>query len=266
MSLPHGGSTPATFRHTAAGVDWHCESRGQGPAIVLVPSGEGDCASFEKTAAALAADFTVLTFDMPGFSRSSAPPAGFDAYSTTQAANEIAALLRSLDVWPATIYGCSSGGQITLCLAADHPDLVRHAVVHEVPLWKTQWLAHLLALDDAGITAACQALFRDQMNEDAAAWDALGPEVHARLAKNYVTWVRRYVASPKLLRAFTREELHRRPLTWTLGGLTPVFAFYDNIVTAHDAGIALGMLMCRHFPQVSIPAALADHVAGCARA
>lgn len=265
MTLPHSGSPPVTFRHAAAGIDWHCESRGQGPVIVLVPSGEGDCASFEKTAATLARDFTVLTFDTPGFSRTSAPP-DFDGYTTTRAAHEVAALLRSLRVGPATIYGCSSGGQIALCLVADHPDLVHRAVVHEVPLWKTQWLAHLLALDDAGVVAACQGVFRDHMNEDAAAWDALGPVYHARLAKNYITWVRRYLASPDLLRAFTREELHRRPVTWTLGGLTPVFAFYDNIVTAHEAGLPLGMLMCRHFPQVSIPDALAAHIAGCARA
>jgi hypothetical protein len=32
------------------------------------------------------------------------------------------------------------------------------------------------------------------MNDDLAAWEALGDEYHARLASNYVTWVRRYVA------------------------------------------------------------------------
>ena len=40
-----------TFRHTAAGIDWHVERRGSGPTIVLVPSGEGDCAVYDRAAA-----------------------------------------------------------------------------------------------------------------------------------------------------------------------------------------------------------------------
>jgi len=50
----------------------------------------------------------------------------------TRAAAEIAALVRALDFGPATFYGCSSGGHIALCLAAEHRDLVRKVVVHEV--------------------------------------------------------------------------------------------------------------------------------------
>ena len=40
---------------------------------MLVPSGEGDCGNFATVADALADEFTVLTFDIPGFSRSSVP-------------------------------------------------------------------------------------------------------------------------------------------------------------------------------------------------
>ena len=58
------------FEHKTDGIVWYCEQRGEGPPVVLVPSGEGDCASFEQVAVQLAKDFTVLTFDMPGFSRS----------------------------------------------------------------------------------------------------------------------------------------------------------------------------------------------------
>ena len=35
------------FQHQAGGIEWYCEQRGDGPAVVLVPSGEGDCASFD---------------------------------------------------------------------------------------------------------------------------------------------------------------------------------------------------------------------------
>jgi hypothetical protein len=77
------------FKHQAAGVDWHCEQRGDGPPVVLVPSGEGDCTSFEQVAAQLADEFTVLTFDTPGFSRSHVQTA--DDISVSKLAEQIAA-------------------------------------------------------------------------------------------------------------------------------------------------------------------------------
>jgi hypothetical protein len=55
-------------------------------------------------------------------------------------------------------------------------------------------------------------------------------------------------------------------VTWTIGGLTPTVAFFDNIATAQASGIPIGLLMCKHFPQVSIPDALADHISKVARA
>jgi pimeloyl-ACP methyl ester carboxylesterase len=68
--------TLQTFSQQAAGIDWYCEARGRGTHIVLIPSGEGDCGSFAHVADDLAEDFSVLTFDMPGFSRSGPPPIG----------------------------------------------------------------------------------------------------------------------------------------------------------------------------------------------
>ncbi|MDT5292030.1 MAG: hypothetical protein QOF88_6919, partial [Mycobacterium sp.] len=48
-------------------------------------------------------------------------------------------------------------------------------------------LADLTTFDDAAIVERCQFLFAHMMNDDLAAWEALGDEYHARLAKNYVT-------------------------------------------------------------------------------
>src|SRR4029434_11285175 len=183
----------AGFRHRVDSIDWYCELRGRGPTIVLIPSGEGDCGSFERVATSLSGTFTVLTFDMPGFSRSSDPP-NFVDYSLSRAASEVAALVRSLGLGPATFYGCSSGGVVALCLVADHSDLVRKVAVHEVPLSPASGgLARLPTLADDEIIRVCQDLFRNQMNENAEAWDALGEAYHQRLERNYVTWVHRYV-------------------------------------------------------------------------
>ena len=120
------------FHHQAGGIEWYCEQRGDGPAVVLVPSGEGDCGSFDRVAAELAEDFTVLTFDAPGFSRSHVRTA--DDISVSKFADQIACLVESLETHPATFYGCSSGGVAVLDLVVRHSDLVRNAVVHEVAM------------------------------------------------------------------------------------------------------------------------------------
>ena len=242
-----------------ASVDWYYELRGEGPPVVLVPSGEGDCGSFEKVASALAQDFTVLTFDMPGFSRSS-DPRNFDSYSLRQAAEEIAELVRSFELGPATFYGCSSGGQIGLWLAIAHDDVVRSVAVHEVPLSVRAAVGSLATLPEPQIIQMCRDLFRNQMNENPDAWDALGDAYHGRLERNYVTWMRRYVAPAGVLHQFTADELRGRRVTWTIGGLTPAAHFFDNVVLAVSAGIPISVLPCRHFPQVSIPDQLADHI------
>jgi pimeloyl-ACP methyl ester carboxylesterase len=272
MSDAQQSDSPIAFQRQVGAINWYCELQGRGAPVVLIPSGEGDCGSFAKVASLLATEFRVLTFDMPGFSRSSDPP-NFESYSVSQAASEIAALLRALELHPATVYGCSSGGQFALRLASEHPDLVRRAVVHEVapaaPVPASAESSPAPALSPTGtdeeIVLACKSIFRNGGNADPEAWDALGEEYHRRLERNYVTWVRRYFGLPDM-RMPTPEELHRRPVTWTVGALTNPAAFANNLAAAEAAGIEVGRLMSRHFPQVSIPAALAEHIGNAARA
>lgn len=270
LSIAQAPELLRSFHHNVGPIDWYCEMQGRGPTVVLIPSGEGDCGSFAKVAALLASRFQVLTFDMPGFSRSSDPPR-FDRYTISQAASEIAALTHSLELGPATFYGCSSGGQIALRLAAEHPDIVRRAIVHEVAPGggrvavprsdSTPGPGGLTpGSSDEQIIAVCKEMFRNGLNENPQAWDALGADYHKRLERDYLTWVRRYFPIPDM-RIPTPDELRRRPVTWTIGGLTRAATFHWNVVAGHAAGIEVGLLMCMHFPQVSIPEALATHIA-----
>jgi pimeloyl-ACP methyl ester carboxylesterase len=256
-----------TFKHKACNIEWYCELRGRGPTIVLIPSGEGDCGSFAIVADALADEFTVLTFDMPGFSRSSTPP-DFDKVTARVLADQIAGLVSSLNFTPATFYGCSSGGQAVLSLVVDHPDLVRNGIVHEAALAKdyawpemgADWRAQLNSLDDEGIVHACKDLFRNQMNHHPEAWDALGAHYHQRLEKNYVTWVRHYLKPGVLDRTYEEKELSRRPIAWSIGGFSQVWQRIGDLRVAQRANINVEIFKCRHFPQVETPAVLASHI------
>ena len=165
-----------SFMHRAGGIDWYCQQQGDGPAVVLVPSGEGDCTPFDPVAARLADQFSVLTFDMPGFSRTSAPADPQDL-TPVKAADQVAALARSLGIDNATFYGCSSGGIVVLGLIAVHPDLVINGIVHEVAInadyrsgGSESLLPSLCALTDDEIVGQCKVIFRELMNDDPAAW------------------------------------------------------------------------------------------------
>lgn len=250
----------------SGGIDWYVEQRGSGADIVLIPSGEGDCASFAAVAADLASDYRVTTFDTPGFSRTRADP---DDISVVTLGAQIAGLAATLGIEQAVVFGCSSGGLAALDLAVGHPQLARRTIVHEVALpdrsGRDGPLRQMAALDDAGITQACGGFFADFFNEDRDAWLAMGEEYHARLAVNYPVWIKRYVMRMAEREPIDPAALAGLPISWTIGALFPVQVFFSNVRMAHQAGIAIDTLPSRHFPQVSIPAVLAAHIRDAAR-
>lgn len=243
---------------TKDAIQWYCERQGNGPDVVLIPSGEGDCESFAKVANALATSFTVTTFDMPGMSRTTAPVSAMKDLTASKVALQIVGLLNELSIDKATFWGCSSGGLIALALAVEHPSRIRNVIVHEVPLAPTDSMLPLKDMDDAAIVAECSHWYASVMCEDEEKWNNLGPAYHERLEKNYVTWVRTYVH--KLERTFTKEELTRRPVRWTIGSLTPAGVFYQNVTDGFAAGIPVGLLPSKHFPQVTVPDELTEHI------
>jgi pimeloyl-ACP methyl ester carboxylesterase len=134
------------------------EVRGSGPALLLVSSRGGDAGQWMRVAPTLAEEFTVVTYDRRGHSRSPRPD-GWTATSVAEHAEDAAALLRALDLVPAVVVGHSSGASITCSLVADQPEVVRHAVIYEAPL---------LAVVPGGqeIVAGARAATQQAMAED----------------------------------------------------------------------------------------------------
>jgi pimeloyl-ACP methyl ester carboxylesterase len=125
--------TPTTGLVGVGAATLYHEVRGRGPALLLVSGGDGDAGLWSHVAPALATEFTVVTYDRRGMSRSPRPD-GWTVTSVDEQADDAAALLRTLGLAPAVVVGHSGGASITCAMVTRHPDVVRHAVCYEPPL------------------------------------------------------------------------------------------------------------------------------------
>lgn len=109
------------------------EVRGDGPPLLFIVGSTGDAGTFAQVADLLADEFTVVTYDRRGNSRSPRP-AGWVKTSVDEQGDDAAGLLKALDLAPALVYGNSVGAIIALNLVIRYPELVSRAILHEPPL------------------------------------------------------------------------------------------------------------------------------------
>ncbi len=108
----------------------HYEVRGSGAPVLFIPGAFGDAGGWETVSGLLADEYALISYDRRGNSRSPRP-AGWTATSLAEHADDAAALLETLGMAPARVYGNSLGGAIALTLAVRHPKLVKHLMVHD---------------------------------------------------------------------------------------------------------------------------------------
>jgi pimeloyl-ACP methyl ester carboxylesterase len=115
------------------GATLHYKVRGGGPLLLLLQGGDGDADGTDALAGHLAADYTVLSYDRRGLSRSPvsdpAAPVGMATHSE-DASRLLAALTRE----PALVLGTSIGAVLGLDLISRHLGQVRLLVAHEPPV------------------------------------------------------------------------------------------------------------------------------------
>ena len=265
-----------TFMHEAAGINFFVQVSGDGPDLILVPSGQGDSGSYKLIMDILAHEFRVITFDMPGFSRSGPPPT-WDDMSAATLGNQVAVLARSLGVEQASWYGSSSGGQAVLSVVADHPELVRNAVVHEsalmgdIPVSPYQepfntWFPKLYQMREQqfGSLAAAERAALEQGDNSLI----LIPENIKLLDEGYIerrsnslqVWYDHYAYPdvPCCQRTYSGEELNRAPVTVTVGMQSNSWPVAGSLATAARGNLEVVWLPAKHFPYISIPEVVAD--------
>jgi pimeloyl-ACP methyl ester carboxylesterase len=112
------------------GAQLYHRARGTGPALLMIHGTGADSGCYDKVVARLSGDFTVLTYDRRGWSRSPMP-AGWKQTSIEEQADDAAWLLKATGHAPALVFGSSSAGLTALDLVLRHPEVVRGAVLHE---------------------------------------------------------------------------------------------------------------------------------------
>ena len=112
----------------------NCADLGEGPAFVFIPGLVGlyDAWSFQLEH--FSKRYRCVTFDHRGTGESD-KPTGVGAYSTQAIADDVIALMDTLDIDRAHIVGTSTGGCILQNLALDHPDRVRACIFNNT--WVT---------------------------------------------------------------------------------------------------------------------------------
>jgi pimeloyl-ACP methyl ester carboxylesterase len=118
----------------ANGTKLYYERVGSGPPALLIAGSTGDAGNFTRAAELLADEFTVVTYDRRGNSRSPRPQ-GWRSTSVAEQADDAAGLIRALGLDPVSLFAASAGGLIGLDLAIRYPELLRGAVLQEPSLF-----------------------------------------------------------------------------------------------------------------------------------
>ena len=115
------------------GVTLYYEVRGSGPVLLMIAGGSTDAGVFEGVAGFLAHNYTVVTYDPRGNSRSplDGPP---EDQQIEVHSDDAMRLLETVSDGPALVFGTSSGAIVGIDLIARHPGVVSKLVAHEPPL------------------------------------------------------------------------------------------------------------------------------------
>jgi pimeloyl-ACP methyl ester carboxylesterase len=105
----------------ANGLEVAYDRVGEGPPLVFVHGAASDARMWQPQLAALADEFTVVTWDEPGAGRSSDVPWDFGLADYAEC---LAALIDALDLGLAHVAGLSWGGTVAQELYRCHPELV----------------------------------------------------------------------------------------------------------------------------------------------
>lgn len=244
----------------------YCEKRGQGPLLVIMPDGVNDCELYAEVARLMADEFTVITFDPRGGSRSM--PAVHQKVTPEILADDIACIIKQMKMGKASLYGCSSGGQGVLMTGVKYPELIKNVMVHEAALQMDVQLegcgfnyivkfgeTYGPHLKGRNVNPFFAALFVDTFPEK-----DFDRDTNDRIEKNLAYWNEYYLGTVDT-HSYTKEELAKIPACdFTVGSWSPAWHPYANIETAKRGGFSYAWMPSAHYPVLSCPEIFAEHL------
>ena len=263
------------------GVRLYYELHGEGQPLVLVHGSWGDASNWQLVLPRLAASFRVLVYDRRGHSRSERPEG---QGSVHEDADDLAALLESLELAPAHAVGNSYGGNIVLRLAAKGPEEpLRSVSCHEPPLWQLltddpegrELRQRQAATEEAvgkriaaGDHEGAARQFVDELAFGPGVWDSqLPPQVRAMFVRNAPTYLDELQDPDAYGADLTALERLRVPLRLTKGSesLAMYALAIDRVAKAAPQTKRETIPGAGHVPQLTVAAVYAQTIASFAR-
>ncbi|MEU6672226.1 alpha/beta hydrolase [Streptomyces sp. NPDC046727] len=235
---------------------------GNGQPLVLLHAGFFDHSMWDDQIRAFSLRYRVIAPDARGHGASS------NATRPFRPADDLAALLRHLDVGPAVLVGVSMGGATAVDTALEHPELVRAVVVSGVgtsePYFEDPWSLEVLREQNGALAAG-----------DIEGWlnghvrFAAGPHRSPGDVDTDITNRLRAMASRTISKHTAGEPDHRVPVpqTWqraasidvpvlAISGSLDVsdhIAMADRLAHAVPDGCAVSVENTAHFPNMEQP-------------
>ncbi|KMS87236.1 alpha/beta hydrolase [Streptomyces regensis] len=235
---------------------------GEGRPLVLLHAGFFDHSMWDEQIRAFAPHYRVIAPDARGHGASS------NATRPFRPADDLAALLRHLDVGPAVLVGVSMGGGTAVDTALEHPELVRAVVVSGVgtsePYFENPWSLEVLGEQNGALAAGdIEGWLNGHVRFAAGPHRSLG-DVDADIADRL-----RAMAFRTISKHTAGEPDHRVPVpqTWrraasidvpvlAINGALDVsdhIAMAERLVRAVHDGRAVSVENTAHFPNMEAP-------------
>jgi pimeloyl-ACP methyl ester carboxylesterase len=271
----------APTSHTLAlpGATLYYEVRGAGPAVLMIPTGNGDADQYWSVANALADRYTVITYDRRGFSRSPLRGPVAEGQRVETDARDAHLLLDHVTEGPAHVFGSSSGAIVALHLLTTYPGQIRTLIAHEPPLASVlpdsaEWLefyADLYETYRRSGPRVAREVFRARMGMTGSSRppDGVGPpperfaEMVTRVKSNQAFWFEHevraypaYVPDVAALRAFADRLILANGTT-----SRDTFPYRPNAVLAERIGTEVAHFPGGHVGYVTQPTEFADLLA-----
>lgn len=252
-----------TLNVSSNGMEFYCEIRGEGPAIILVPDGRNDCEPYDNLSKPLSDEFTVVTFDPRGGSRSMDPSP--QPVTPRMMADDIAGIARSLNLGKVGVFGVSSGGQAALAFGKYHAEMARNIIVHEAalqdesPLPGTgfQYFENLMSFGPylgGGLSPM------DCLVGNADATINLSEGCRQRMNDNAGFWLQYYLNSVDRAVYLEEDFAAMPPVDFSVGTWTPAFLVYANLETAKRGARSVTWINCAHHPEKTCPEEYAEYL------